>query len=413
MPPPGDAAPPAGYQTRWRHVSGIPVEAAFLRAYEQHGGPPLLGYPITPGLFLGDSVVQYLNHARLEMPGRSTSHPLGVPRLSELGRIMARAVSFAAATVPEPSGAFADPWFDFARRRRAGAAVGPPLEWRGVETQWFEREIVRLMPVSPAAARPVPGNLGDLYASLSPVERAHGDGRPSPLERPTLLAPMSVRAPLLTYHLTRGAEPFRRQMIALLEAGLTPISIEHLLAAIEGWAELPARPFVLSFDDGWLIQRQEALPVLLELRLPAVFFVMPGFDRFGQGHFSLEDVRAVRAAGFTVASHTLNHAQLPDLIESNLGAAEAEVVESRAILEREIDGVDFFAYPSGRFDTAAQTLVHGAGYRLALSTVPGIVHTSARRFELRRVAVQAWWPVARVRDAIRAAALVDGVDSPV
>ena len=114
-----------------------------------------------------------------------------------------------------------------------------------------------------------------------------------------------------------------------------------------------------------------------------------------------------------VASHTLNHAQLPELIESNLGAAQAEVVESRAILEREIDGVDFIAYPGGRFDPAAQALVHDAGYRLAVSTVPGIVHTSARRFELRRVAVQAWWPVARVRDAIRAAALVDGVDSPV
>jgi peptidoglycan/xylan/chitin deacetylase (PgdA/CDA1 family) len=202
-------------------------------------------------------------------------------------------------------------------------------------------------------------------------------------------------------------------MTALLESGLTPISIEHLLAAMEGWAQVPARPIVLSFDDGWLIQRQEALPVLLELRLPAVFFVMPGFDRFGQGHFSLEDIRAVRAAGFTVASHTLNHAQLPELMESNLGAAQAEVVESRAVLEREIDGVDFFAYPGGRFDTAAQALVRDAGYRLALSTVPGIVHTGARRFELRRVAVQAWWPIARVRAAIRAAALVDGVDSPV
>ena len=79
-------------RSRWREVFGIPVEAPFLRAVERFGGPHVLGYPITPGLFAGDALHQYFNHGRLDVPGRSSVHQVGVPRLAELGESMARAL---------------------------------------------------------------------------------------------------------------------------------------------------------------------------------------------------------------------------------------------------------------------------------------------------------------------------------
>ena len=401
----------ADRRSRWREVTGIPVEAAFLRTVEVLGGPAALGYPITPGLFAADALQQYFNHARLDVPGRSSDHRVGVPRQADLGTVMAQALQ--APPVGGSAGSFADPWTDESRRVSAGRPVSAPLDWRGWRVRFYERELVRLLERSPADVRPHPGHLGDVFVSLADDELTRGVGGSAPVRRSIADPRPDVRAPILTYHRTGGAAAFRVQLEGLLDTGLTPVSFERLVAAIEGWADLPDRAFVVSFDDGWLDQIDGALPVLEALRIPSIFFVLPGFDRHGQGHMPLPDIQAVRAAGATVGSHTLNHADLPVLYRANLGAAQAEVVESREQLEAEVDGVDYFAYPLGRFDPDVKTLVAAAGYRAAVTTVPGVVHNTSRLFELRRVGVQAWWPVDDVLHQIRQAALTDGVDPPV
>lgn len=396
---------------RWRGLSGIPVEAAFLHAY-RNAGAARLGYPLTPGVFLDDTLVQYFTHGRLEAPGPATPWPVGVPRRTDLGEHLARALA-GTEPAPESLGVFEAALDTPERRTRAGSSVGSPITWRGTPTQLFQRDVVRLMPVSPGTRRPVRGNLGELFLRLTVDERARGEGGPSPIDRPVVATPEPVIAPVLTYHHTRGADAFRDHLTALLDEGLTPVSFNHLVAAMEGWASLPPRAFALTFDDGWLGQYYDALPVLVELRVPATFFVLPGFDRHGQGHMTLDQIREVRAAGMTVGSHTFNHARLPSLIRRNLGAAQAEVVLSRADLERDVDGVDYFAYPNGLYDDDVIRLVRDSGYRAAVATVRGLVHSLDRRFELRRVGADAWGSLAATRTAIRQAAAIDGVESPI
>jgi peptidoglycan/xylan/chitin deacetylase (PgdA/CDA1 family) len=311
------------------------------------------------------------------------------------------------------AGPFDDPWTDESRRDRAGPPTSAPFDWQGWRVRLYQRELVRLLDRSPVDAQPTPGHLGDLFVTLDEESRARGADGPTPVQRPTADPPSQVHAPILTYHLAPRPEPFQAQLEGLLDTGLTPVSFEHLVAAVEGWTDLPENAFVISFDDGWLDQLDGALPVLQSLRVPAVFFVLPGFDRHGQGHMTLADIQAARAAGVTVGSHTINHADLPPLVKTNLGAAQAEVVESRLWLEADVDGVDYFAYPLGRFDPDVQALVAAAGYRAAVTTVPGIVHNLDRRFALRRVGVETWWPLADVTQKIRQAAQADGVSSPV
>ncbi len=396
---------------RWREVNGIAVDAAFLRALEAAGGPQVLGYPITPSVFAGDTLQQYFDHGRLDAPGRSTPHAVGVPRVAELGRALARALRAPPAQDADDGGG--ERWTDESRRAAAGRPVSAPLRWRGWRMRIFEREVVRYLERSPVDALPHPGRLGELFVALDDQQRRRGQDGPAPVMRPSASAAGEVHAPILTYHLTRGAAAFRAQLEGLLEAGFTPVSLEHLVAAVEGWAELPPRACVVSFDDGWAVQLDAALPVLLDVRVPAVFFVLPEFHRHGQGHMTVDDFRGLRAQGITVGSHTFNHAHLPSLAASNLSAAQAEVIESRAWLETEVDGVDFFAYPGGSFDDGVKALAAAAGYRAAVTTLPGIVHRPERLLELRRVAVQAWWPLADVLQAIRNAAQVDGAAAPI
>jgi len=403
------------FADRWRFLSGIPVEAAFLHRFQELGGARALGYPLTPGVFIGDTLAQYFTHARLEVPGRSSEMPMGVPRQACLGEILARALASSNSVSPtsEPPEIFSAALIMSAARDWAGSAVGQPLEWRDVPVRLFQRDIVRLMPVSPNMRRPVRGNLGELYTTITSQERAAGDGHLSSLERPSIANPDPVVAPVLMYHKTRGADLFRAQVVALLDHGLTPVSLDHLVGAIEGWATLPPRAFVVTFDDGWVVQIEEALPTLVELRVPATFFVMPGFERYGQGHMTVAQFRDLRAAGMTVGSHTVNHARLPTLIKENQGAALAEIVTSRDILEREVDGVDYFAYPHGLFDAASAQVVIETGYRAAVTTLPGIRHMLGSRFVLRRIRANAWATFGEIRGSIRRAAAIDGVDSPI
>lgn len=52
------------------------------------------------------------------------------------------------------------------------------------------------------------------------------------------------------------------------------VSVEQVLAAREGQAELPDRALLLTFDDGWLDNADHALPELQAAGLPAHLFVV-------------------------------------------------------------------------------------------------------------------------------------------
>ena len=88
-------------------------------------------------------------------------------------------------------------------------------------------------------------------------------------------------------------------------------------------------------------------------------------------------------------SHTHTH---PILARCTREEARAELCTSRDILRERLGGADTFAYPNGgRADFTAQTkaLAAEAGYRCALSTLPGLNRPGADLYELRRVHVGA------------------------
>ena len=130
-------------RSRLGDTNGFAIEASFLRAFSSLGGRSRLGYAITPGLFAGDTLQQYFNHGRLDVPGPTQPIKVGVPRLGELGLSMARAIS---ATAPaRTEGYFAEPWVDEAKRATAGQLASGPVQWRGWQMQFYEREVVRLL----------------------------------------------------------------------------------------------------------------------------------------------------------------------------------------------------------------------------------------------------------------------------
>jgi peptidoglycan/xylan/chitin deacetylase (PgdA/CDA1 family) len=75
-------------------------------------------------------------------------------------------------------------------------------------------------------------------------------------------------------NLSATPEAFAEQM-RFVSQRFTPIGIGDLAAALEG-APLPDRAALVTFDDGYRDNRDEALPILEELGIPSVVFLATG-----------------------------------------------------------------------------------------------------------------------------------------
>ena len=98
----------------------------------------------------------------------------------------------------------------------------------------------------------------------------------------------SIRVPILVYHsiaphhagqtgeqreLDVDTATFRAQMnyIARLKHPVVPFSA--VVDALEGKGKLPDRAVVITFDDGWLDQYEDAFRILKQYGFTATFFV--------------------------------------------------------------------------------------------------------------------------------------------
>jgi peptidoglycan/xylan/chitin deacetylase (PgdA/CDA1 family) len=233
------------------------------------------------------------------------------------------------------------------------------------------------------------------------VERTaalHAPAHPA-LVPPASPAPRTVRVPVLMYHrvhryateLTKSLpdltiEParFAAQIAALQQAGYRSITIAQLFGALFHGAPLPAKPVLISVDDGYVDDVTQILPVLLAHHMTAAFFIITG--RFHEAGFvSAAQVRQLDAAGMDVGAHTRHHLDL-----TSLGAAQMqdEVAGSRQDLERVLHHpIASFAYPAGAHDAAAIDVVRRAGFALAFTTDPGAEDSSLRALALPRIRV--------------------------
>ena len=133
--------------------------------------------------------------------------------------------------------------------------------------------------------------------------------------------------------------------------------------------QLPPHPIVLSFDDGTLGQHTHAFPVLRSLHWPGVLNLKVNAlnSRFT---LSAWRVREMVAAGWELDAHTITH---PDLTQVGDAQLWNEVHGSRAELRREFHvPVDFFCYPSGRYNLHVEEAVRRAGFLGATTTYYGL-----------------------------------------
>lgn len=177
---------------------------------------------------------------------------------------------------------------------------------------------------------------------------------------------------------------FDRQMEALEKQGYSGVSLNQVYAAWFKGGQLPEKPVVVSFDDGYRGQYVYARPELRKLGWPGVLSAIAG--RIGRPNAELSNqmVQSMINDGWELDSHTINHV---DVSQASGAQLQDEVAGSRKMLQQRFhQPVNFFCYPSGRYDDQAIQAVRDAGYLGATTTDEGLAAKS-EPYTLKRIRV--------------------------
>jgi peptidoglycan/xylan/chitin deacetylase (PgdA/CDA1 family) len=219
---------------------------------------------------------------------------------------------------------------------------------------------------------------------------------------------------VLAYHKVTGFElggtwvppdRFERQIDALLDAGFRFVGETAFLDALDGRRESPDREILLTFDDGYRVLLDRAVPALEARGVPALVFLVSAFvgrrnswelnlpgRRFM--HLGWDEIRDLAARGFAFGSHARTH---PDLTRLSPEALRDEIAGSRREIESGLGGpVRTFSYPYGRMNDLVRRETERAGYRAAFTLYPP---RAARRdrYGLRREGIWVIDSVASVK----------------
>ncbi len=188
--------------------------------------------------------------------------------------------------------------------------------------------------------------------------------------------------PILLYHSvghTRApayrrwcVEPslFEGHLDAIADEGYECLTVSALSDALDA-GEMPARPLLITFDDGRADFVEHAVPALDRRAMASTMYVVtghvggtsawldiPGED--GQPMMSWSDLEAITASGHEVGAHSRTH---PELDVLAIDASVAEIVGSRRELEQGLGRpVRSFAYPHGYHSRKVVAATEAAGF---------------------------------------------------
>lgn len=203
--------------------------------------------------------------------------------------------------------------------------------------------------------------------------------------------PYTGPVPILVYH-ALGNPPandpypglyvsygeFRAEMRWLYQHSYQAVTLDEVMHAWYHGGKLPAKPIVITFDNGYPAQATFAPAVLSKYGWPAVL------NEITAGHLVNSRLRSLLRIGWEIDSHSVTH---PDLTTLGPAALRYQLVASKRFLERNFHiPVNSFCYPSSKYNATVIAAVKAAGYTNALTENPGYANRSdpylLNRFEI-------------------------------
>lgn len=218
----------------------------------------------------------------------------------------------------------------------------------------------------------------------------------------TAISARLQQVPVLCYHQIRDwantdskssrvyitpANTFKDQIQALQKEGYHSISPDQLIAYVIKGTALPAKPILLTFDDGTLSQYETALPELQKAKFTATFFIMTVTINRPR-YMSREIIKALVSKGYTIGCHTWNHEPVTKYTAADW---EKQLLQPTKELQ-EITGkrMIYFAYPDGLYNSKAFQPLKNAGY-IAAFQLWGKADETQPLLCIKRMIVDSHW----------------------
>lgn len=185
---------------------------------------------------------------------------------------------------------------------------------------------------------------------------------------------------------------FQRQMSMLAKLGYEGLSLNKLYPYLKG--ERSGKVFGISFDDGYLDNYTNALPVLKRYNFSASCYIVSG--AIGKTNawtrnqnvqecdlMNVSQIQAWLEAGMSIGSHSHSHAHLCTLSPELLNQ---EIQQSKEVLEKLFQiPIEDFCFPYGEYNTQTLDALAQFGFRTGLSTQRGRASEKSAMLALPRV----------------------------
>ena len=226
---------------------------------------------------------------------------------------------------------------------------------------------------------------------------------PMPLALPTPNGVISrtVRVPILMYHyvssppedasqvrinLSLEPDDFRAQMQYLADYGYNPIDLYDVSLAITNKTELPPKPVILTFDDGYIDAYEVVYPILEEFGFKGTFFIITEYvDGGNPNHMNWAMIEEMSAAGHRMEPHTKTH---PDLSTLGWDGQIYQILGAQETLAAHIGYAPrFLCYPAGRYNEETIEILEQLDFWGAVTTQGGKWHNFEERYEWKRLRI--------------------------
>ncbi len=212
-----------------------------------------------------------------------------------------------------------------------------------------------------------------------------------------------VKIPILLYHnfvttvpdtdpdnfnYINTPQSFEENIKTFLENGYTIISMKELALADNGKIELPSKPIVITFDDGYYSNYEYIYPILKKYNVKASIFIVT--DKIGQEidgikYLSWEECLEMQNSGIIeIGSHSKKHVFYD---KRSVRELRDDVKESYKEIEEHLGKQDLkiFAYPYGAYTNETVRTLKNNGIDFQLYDIGMNNFKDLDRKEIKRI----------------------------
>ena len=182
---------------------------------------------------------------------------------------------------------------------------------------------------------------------------------------------------------------FERDMQYLVDHGYTAVLPSNLMKYVAGEEELPEKPVMITFDDGYYNNLVYVLPILKRLHMKAVVSIVGSYTeeatkRMDQNpayaHLTWGDISALSSSGIieigshSFAMHSTKNGRQGMKRKKGESPTDYEAIvchdvelQKSALLERCGISTTVFTYPYGQWDKDSEALLRKLGFTITMT----------------------------------------------